>query len=270
MMEKKFRNSRFKTEPIDNRLSEATEIRLQKFLSEAGVCSRRKAEELIQQGKIEVNGEKVTTLGAKVDPVRDKVFFEGRRVQRRYGNDRYVYYALNKPRGFITTVSDPEGRKTIYDLLDGVKERVLPVGRLDRDSEGLLILTNNGDLINTLTHPRFQIEKEYHVTVEGKTGKPSLDQLKEGVVIEGGYKTKPAKVEVLEERGPRTHLTITISEGKKRQVKQMFEALGFPVLRLFRVREGAVRIGDLRPGKFRKLTKSEILALTKKREDEKR
>lgn len=263
-MEKKFRSSKHSSELRNNRLSEPTEIRLQKFLSDAGVTSRRKAEELILEGRIEVNGEVVKTLGTRVDPVRDKVFYQGKRIVRRSDNDRFVYYVLNKPRGYITTASDPEGRKTIYDLLETLKERVVPVGRLDRDSEGLLILTNNGELVNKLTHPRFKIEKEYHVTVEGKATKAALDQLKEGVIIEDGYQTMPAKVEILEERGPRTHLSIVISEGKKRQVKQMFDAVELPVLRLFRVREGAIRIGDLRPGKFRKLTKSEILALTKK------
>jgi len=236
-------------------------VRLQKYLADAGVTSRRKAEEMIAAGRVRVNGEVVSVPGTKVTPGHDKVTVDSHQIKARKAG-HYVYYALNKPRGFLVTSDDPEGRKTIYELITGIRERVIPVGRLDRDSEGLLILTNDGELANRLMHPRYKVAKEYEVRIAGRATDAQVRRLREGVEIDGG-KTQPALVEVAEvdERGMRLYVTIT--EGKKRQVRQMLEAIGHEVKRLMRVREGCISLRDMGPGKWRELTPQEVTDLRK-------
>lgn len=231
-------------------------VRLQKYLADSGVTSRRKSEELIAAGRVRVNGEVVTAMGTKVLPGHDKVTLDGSPIKaRKVGH--FVYYALNKPRGFLVTAEDPERRKTIYELITGIRERVVPVGRLDRDSEGLLLLTNDGELANRLMHPRYRVPKQYEVRVKGRVTEAQLRKLREGVEIEEG-KSQPASVQIAEmdERGMR--LYITIAEGKKRQVRQMMETIGHEVKRLMRVREGCISLRDMGPGKWRELTPKEV------------
>jgi pseudouridine synthase len=239
----------------------AEPVRLQKFMADCGVASRRSCEELITTGHVRVNGEVVTELGTRITPGKDKVMLDGVQVRDR-SHGRHSYYVMNKPRGVLVTADDPEGRKTIYELLKDVKERVVPVGRLDRDSEGLLILTNDGELAFRLMHPSYMVEKEYEVRLNGRVLSGKINQLRDGVEIEGGM-TLPAKVEVLDENENGTRLSITITEGRKRQIRQMCEAVGFEVRRLFRVREGKIALGPLRPSQYRKLTDQEVSWLRK-------
>jgi pseudouridine synthase len=254
-------NPRRKPEkPSDNTTASDT-VRLQKFLAEAGLCSRRGGSTLVEEGRVTVDGEPATTGGMRIDPVRAKVAVDGRLVKAPRKH-HHVYLVLNKPRGYVTTLNDPEGRKTILDLLHGVRERVVPVGRLDRDSEGLLLLTNDGDLVFRLTHPRFEIEKEYQITVNGVPTDNDLMQMREGVVIDGQV-TRKATVRVIEERGPVTVLSIVLKEGRKRQARRMCEAVGLEVRRLMRVREGQITLGDMKLGGYRELRPSEVKELRK-------
>lgn len=238
-------------------------IRLQKILSAAGVASRRTAETLIQQGRVTVNGGAVTELGTKADPERDDIRVDGRRV-RPPARRRYIL--LNKPRGYITTRSDPQQRPTVIDLLarGGVREYVFPVGRLDYDSEGLLLLTSDGDLAARLTHPRHEIEREYEVRVRGVPDARDLARLSKGLALEG-RRTAPARVrleKVLEaEHGQQAVLSFVLREGRNRQVRNMCDAIGHPVVRLQRVRIGPIADDRLRPGEFRDLTPAEIARL---------
>jgi 23S rRNA pseudouridine2605 synthase len=225
--------------------------RLQKVLAQAGLGSRRAGEELIAAGRVSVNGE-VAVLGRRVDPGTDRIAVDGVPVAVRPG---LVYYALNKPAGVISTASDPQGRPAVTALVPA-EPRVHPVGRLDADSEGLLLLTNDGDLTYRLTHPRFGIEKEYLVAVEGTPTRGAIRQLREGVVLEDG-RTAPARVAQVGPNG----LRITIHEGRNRQVRRMCDAVGYPVRRLVRTRIGPVRIAKLAPGQWRELTAAEVRAL---------
>src|SRR4051812_2777654 len=210
--------------------------RLQKILSAAGVASRRLSEELILQGRVSVNGETVRELGTKADPATDEIKVDGRRIKTA---QRKRYVLLNKPRGYITTRSDPQGRPTVMDLLQGVKEYVYPVGRLDYDSEGLLLLTNDGELATRLAHPRHEVDKVYQARVRGVPDDHVLDRLAKGVTIDG-RRTAPARVRasepIVRESGEHTIVELTIHEGRQRQVRKMFEAVGHPVVRLKRVR----------------------------------
>lgn len=237
------------------------EVRLQKLLSMAGTASRRAAESLILEGRVEVNGEIVRTLGARADPDRDAIRVDGRRLRF---DTRPRYIVLHKPRGYVTTRNDPQGRRTVMDLLHGVRESVYPVGRLDYDSEGLLLLTSDGDLAARLTHPRHGIERVYEAVVAGTPDARALDALRRGVVIEG-RPTSPAEVRAGEPihrgRQPTTLLTLTLREGRNRQVRKMCAAVGHPVRRLTRVRLGPIRLADLPPGRWRDLTPREIAAL---------
>lgn len=236
----------------------APDVRLQKYLADCGIASRRKSEELILERRVTVNG-KPAALGDKVFPDEDKVLLDGKLVKphRRSGP---TYLVMNKPRGYLVTAEDPEGRKTIYELLTDIKDRVIPVGRLDKDSEGLLILTNDGELAHRLMHPSYRVEKEYEVRLRGKVPQSALTQLREGIEIEGG-KTQPAEVHIIEESELGTRLSITIAEGRKRQVRHMCDAVGFDVKRLLRVREGHVLLGRMRPGQVRALTREEVSSL---------
>lgn len=232
------------------------EERLQKIMANAGVASRRKCEQLILDGKVEVNGEVVTALGVKADPATDIITVNGKAIT---ANANKVYAAFHKPKGVITSMSDPEGRKTVLDFIKGIGGRVYPVGRLDYDTEGLLLLTNDGDLANMLMHPRHHVAKTYHATVKGIPHGDLLEKLRAGIQLEDGM-TQPAEVEYHDvdmERQSAT-ISITIYEGRNRQVRRMFEAIGHPVVKLKRVQFGNIFLQGIPRGKFRHLTKSEV------------
>jgi 23S rRNA pseudouridine2605 synthase len=225
--------------------------RLQKILAQAGLGSRRTAEDLIAQGRVTVNGV-VATLGTRADPEADAIEVDGALVGVRQG---LVHYLLNKPAGVVTTASDPQGRPTVVGLVP-TTPRVFPVGRLDADTEGLLLLTNDGDLAHRLTHPSFGVEKEYLADVEGTPARGALRRLREGVDLDDG-RTAPAKVSLVGDHS----LRITIHEGRNRQVRRMAEAVGHPVRRLVRVRIGPLSDRRLAPGDWRELTQSEVRSL---------
>jgi 23S rRNA pseudouridine2605 synthase len=236
-------------------------IRLQKLLSQAGVASRRAAEQLIVERRVTVNGEVVATLGSKADPAHDDVRVDGRRVRVAL-HSRYIL--LNKPRGYVTTLNDPQGRKTVMDLLKGVREYVYPVGRLDYESEGLLLLTSDGDLAARLTHPRHAVDRVYEAFVAGTPSEEAIEALRSGIIIDG-RRTAPASVK----RGPTvgtrakpvTQLTITLREGRNRQVRRMCSIVGHPVRELTRVRMGPIALGQLELGHWRDLTADEVKRL---------
>jgi 23S rRNA pseudouridine2605 synthase len=233
-------------------------VRLQKLLATAGVASRRSSEELILEGRVSVNGEVVRTLGSKADPAVDEIKVDGRRLRF---DVRVRYILLNKPKGFVTTRKDPQGRRTVMDLLEGVREYVYPVGRLDYDSEGLLLLTSDGDLAARLTHPRHEVERVYEAIVLGAPDDEALDALRRGIFLDGS-RTLPAEVRrggvVGRGRQQTTKLTITLREGRNRQVRRICAHIGHPVRKLVRVRMGPIRLGDLRPGHWRDLTAAEV------------
>src|SRR3990170_2831728 len=236
------------------------EVRLQKIISSAGIASRRAAEKLIEQGRVTVNGTTITELGTKADLDVDDIRVDERRVKR---PQQQRYFLLNKPRGYVTTRSDPEHRPTVLDLLKGVREYVYPVGRLDFDSEGLLILTNDGDLAATLTHPKHEVERVYEAQVLGVPDAHDIERLSRGIVIEG-RRTSAAQVELLRERrteGDTSVLRVTIHEGRTRQVRKMADAIGHPVRTLKRVRIGPISDRNLRAGTFRELTPAEVRRL---------
>lgn len=232
-------------------------IRLQKHLSECGIASRRKAEELIAAGKVKINGH-IAEIGSKVDPKRDKVTVRGRAV---VPVNEKVYIMLNKPRGFVTTMSDELGRKTVSDLVADAGPRIFPVGRLDRDSEGLLIMTNDGDFANKLTHPSSHVNKTYRVTVKGAAEEEQLLKMKEGILLDG-RKTLPCDCFVAERKPDRTVLIFILNEGRNRQIRRMCEAVGLEVLRLKRTEIAGVKLGMLPQGKWRPLNEREMRRLT--------
>lgn len=235
-----------------------TEERLHKILARSGVASRRSVEAMLRAGRIKINGRIVTTPGVKIDPERDEVQVDGKPVYlKRLLEKRPVYLAFYKPAGVVTTIADPQGRPKITDFLHGVPERVFPVGRLDFDSEGLLFLTNDGELAHRLMHPRNKIPKTYAVWVVGKVGNESLKRLREGVVLDDGP-TQPAAVRVIQRLRAQTLLEIIITEGRKRQVRRMCDAIGHPVIKLERTAIGALTLKGLQPGRFRELTDLEV------------
>jgi 23S rRNA pseudouridine2605 synthase len=259
-------------------------IRLQKILSQAGVASRRASERLIEEGRVSVNGRTVREMGVKADPQADDIRVDGRRLR---APERHRYILLNKPAGVVTTRSDPQRRQTVLDLLGGVREYVYPVGRLDYDSEGLLLLTNDGDLAARLTHPRHEVERTYEAYVAGTPDEEAIGRLRRGIPLDG-KRTMPADVKLLsraisqktaphkgvpsegakgarDERGKGAHhkrangvLLITIREGRNRQVRRMCEAVGHPVRKLRRVRIGPITDRRLRVGEWRELTRQEV------------
>ena len=231
------------------------EERLQKLLSAAGLCSRRAAEAYIMAGRVTVNGD-VAQLGWKADPEKDSILVDGNPLQEK---QEHVYLLLNKPRGYVTTLSDEKGRKTVADLVRDCGTRVFPVGRLDLDSEGLLILTNDGDLMQRLLHPSGEINKVYRVTVYGEVA-AAAESLKKVRDLDG-EEIRPAQVEVLRRGSDTADLLITIHEGKNRQIRRMCAACGLGVKRLQRTKEHSLELGDLRPGMWRYLTKDEVSAL---------
>ena len=235
--------------------------RLQKLISTAGVASRRASEELITQGRVEVNGEVVRTLGTKADPAKDVIKVDGRRLRF---DTRPRYILLHKPKNVVTTRRDPEGRRTVIELLKGVREYVYPVGRLDYDSEGLLLLTSDGDLAARLTHPRHAVERMYEAVVVGVPADDDLEKLRRGIFLDGS-RTAPAQVKragtVGKGRNELSRLLLTLREGRNRQVRRMCASIGHPVRKLTRTRMGPIKLGDLRPGHWRDLTAREIRLL---------
>jgi 23S rRNA pseudouridine2605 synthase len=232
--------------------------RLQKVLAAAGIASRRKCEEIIQQGRVQVNGNTVTELGFKVDVTADEIIVDGKKI----GKQKQLYLAFHKPKGVITSAKDPEGRQTVMDYMKGVKERVYPVGRLDYETEGLLILTNDGEFANLLTHPRHHVPKTYLATTKGIPHGTLLDKLKSGIELDDGM-TAPAEVEYADVDPEKNTavIRITIFEGRNRQVRRMFEAIRTPLIRLKRIAFGPVLLEGLQRGKHRPLTKQEVAEL---------
>lgn len=232
-------------------------IRLQKHLSECGIASRRKAEELIEQGKVRVNG-RVALIGAKVDPKRDKVTVSGKTV---IAQNTKMYIMLHKPRGYVTTTNDELDRKCVTDLVKDAGVKLFPVGRLDRNSEGLLIMTNDGNFANSLTHPSAHVNKTYRVTVKGEVGDEKLIKLSEGIMLDD-RKTLPCDVFVAERKPDRTVLIFIIQEGRNRQIRRMCEAVQLEVIRLKRTEIAGVKLGMLPQGKWRPLNEREMRHLT--------
>ncbi len=231
-------------------------MRLNKFLSSAGVSSRRKADELIEKGLVSVNGKVVTELGSTVNEKKDEICVEGKKVCLPLSR---IYIKLNKPKGYACSAADERGRKTIYDLVD-IPERLFSIGRLDYDTEGLIILTNDGDFANRVAHPSFEIEKEYIVKIKGQIKESELAVLRKGVV-ENGVRMPRAGVKLLGYENDRSRLSVVIHEGQNHQVRRMFEAIGKDLTLLNRVRVGSVRLGGLKRGEYRPLREEEIAAL---------
>lgn len=231
------------------------EIRLQKYLADCGIASRRKSEELIKQGQVKVNGKTITELGTKVIPNKDIVEYNGKKIELK---KEYVYILLNKPIGYVTTVKDQFNRDSVLDLVK-TNKRLVPVGRLDMYTSGALILTNDGDFVYKVTHPKHEIEKTYTVTIIGIVKKEEVEKLKKGVEIED-YITKPAKVKILkiDEEKNQSRLEITIHEGKNRQVRKMCEAIGHKVLALHRSKISGIDVKDIPLGKWRYLNSKEV------------
>lgn len=231
--------------------------RLQKIISAAGITSRRASEELILNGQVSVNGVVVTELGTKADPSVDTITVNGKTLNVK---EERLYILLNKPSGYITALKDSQGRKLVTDLLKDVPERVYPVGRLDYNTEGLLLLTNDGEWANRLMHPRHEIEKEYHVRVRGKVVEQQLKRMAEGVELEDGM-TAPAVVRLVKSGEQNDWISVTIHEGRNRQVRRMCEAVSLSVVRLKRIRYGSLSLGTIREGQFRYLTEAEVSEL---------
>ena len=232
------------------------EERLQKILSRSGLGSRRACEELIRAGRVTVNGQ-VAELGSKADPQRDQIRMDGRPVAPL---EAMEYIALYKPRGVLSTVSAPDPRPTVRDLVPAPGQ-LFPVGRLDVDSEGLILMTNDGDLANRLTHPRYGHEKEYRVLVARRPDEEQLETWRRGVVLEDGYRTKPAQVRVESTQGKGAWLRVVLKEGRKRQIRETGSQLGLPVVKIIRVRIGSLQLGNLKPREWRQLSALEVAAL---------
>ena len=233
------------------------EERLQKVLAHAGIASRREAEKMILDGRVKLNGVVVDALGTKADPERDRIEVDGKRV---LSNEKKVYFVLNKPARCVTTMSDPQGRRTVKDLLGDIKERVYPVGRLDFDTTGVLIITNDGELANGLAHPKKEIDKCYRARVEGIPKEEALERLRKGIRLKDGL-TAPAKVKLLEKRQGEASVEIIIHEGRNRQVKRMCDAVGHRVTKLTRVSLASITSEGLKPGQLRPLSAKEISTL---------
>lgn len=234
-------------------------IRIQKVMADNGLCSRRAAEAVIREGRVKVNGHPVR-LGDQMDPNQDILFIDGQRVYLQRKQEHY-YYVLHKPRGYVTTTNDELGRKTVMDLMEGCPVRVYPVGRLDKDSEGLLLLTNDGEFANLMMHPSHGVSKLYRVTVRPRATEEQVIKLSEGVTLDDGSVTQPAVINVVVDEPERTVMEMTIREGKNRQIRRMCEAVGLEVVRLKRSAMGVVKLGMLQPGQYRELTKAELNGL---------
>ena len=238
---------------------EEEKIRLQKYLAECGIASRRKAEEYIQEGKVQVNGKVVTELGVKINPEKDIVYFNNKKVAKQNEN---IYILLNKPIGYVTTTKDQFNRETVLDLIKGINKRIVPVGRLDMYTSGALILTNDGDFTYKVTHPSHEITKTYVATLRGIVTYEEMEKLKSGVEIED-YLTRPAKVKILKTDTEKniSRIEITIHEGKNRQVRKMCEAIGKNVMALHRSKIGNIGVKDLKIGEWRYLSSTEIKSI---------
>jgi len=237
--------------------------RIQKILSRAGIASRREAERMVLEGRVTVNGKVIDTLGFKADPLKDHIKVNGKRLVRFEPN---VTLLLNKPRGYVSTVRDPEDRPTVMDFLKGVKQRIYPVGRLDVDAEGLLLLTNDGDLAYLLSHPRYSVPRTYLAKVSGVPDERDLNRLKRGVSLEDG-KAKAVSVSILRLSEKNSWIRIVVTEGRNHLVKRMLFAIGHSVLKLKRIEFGLLRLGTLSPGQFRHITSEELSRLKKYAED---
>ncbi|WP_069997614.1 pseudouridine synthase [Cellulosilyticum sp. I15G10I2] len=233
-------------------------MRLQKYLASCGVASRRKCEEYILQGRVQVNGVVITELGTKVNE-DDCIMWDDKVIK---DEQSYQYYALNKPIGYVTTVKDEKDRATVLDFFQEIGTRIYPIGRLDYNTSGLLLLTNDGDLTYGLTHPKYHVNKTYHVKVKGKVEGWAIEKLRKGVIIDGKI-TAPAMVEIIEGNQSMTYLSMTIHEGRNRQIRKMCEAVGHSVLKLMRVSIGEITLDDLLIGQYRKLTEDEVNYLKK-------
>lgn len=231
--------------------------RLQKILSRAGVTSRRAAEILITDGRVSVNGKVITELGTKADADSDVIKLDGKPVVI---SKKRIYLLLNKPAGYVTTLADPGGRPLVSELVKAIPERLFPVGRLDFNTEGLLLLTNDGDWANRLAHPSHEVEKEYLVKIRGTLAADRISQLENGVKLDDGW-TAPAKVSVIRILEKNVWFTITIHEGRYRQIRRMCEVLGLPLVKLKRIRYGTILLGDLKPGEYRLLDAAETRSL---------
>lgn len=234
-------------------------MRLQKYMAHCGVASRRKCEEMILEKRVKVNGEIITELGYKINPLKDIVMVDGKKIRHK---EKKIYIIMNKPKGYVTTVSDEYNRRTVIDLLRDVKERVYPVGRLDYDTSGLLLLTNDGDLAYKLTHPRHEIPKTYIATIKGNPSEEELEKFRNGLEIDN-YITSKAEIEVLRTINDRSLVKIKIYEGKNRQIRKMCEKIGHPVISLKRIAIGDLELGNLKKGCWRFLSNDEIEYLKK-------
>ncbi len=237
-------------------------IRLQKILAEAGITSRRKAEELILQGLVEVNGQVVDELGAKADPATDEIRLEGKRLKPALAKEVWAFY---KPKAVVTSLHDPEGRTTVEHFMPRTAARLFPVGRLDYDAEGLLLLTNDGDLANKLMHPKSHVWKEYLVKLKGRIPQEAMASLRKGPILDG-KKRKPVQIKLLHYKDEKTWVSVCLSEGIKHQIKKMFLAAGYPVLKIKRIRVGSVDLGELEPGQSRRLGAQEVATLLEQSE----
>ena len=237
-----------------------TQERVQKILAAAGFGSRRACEKFIEEGRVTVNG-KVVKLGAKADPNTDKIRLDGREVK---SAESLVYYAIYKPRGILSSAQTEHGRKSVVDLIPA-PERIYPVGRLDIESEGLMVLTNDGELANRLTHPRYGHEKEYRILVAKHPDQQQLEIWSRGVVLSDGYQTQPVNVKVEKLHGKGAWLRVIMTEGRKRQIRETAGQLGLPITKLIRVRIGSLQIGSLQSGQYRQITPQEVSQLKKKK-----
>jgi 23S rRNA pseudouridine2605 synthase len=230
------------------------EERLQKILAKAGVCSRRAAEEYIRQGRVRVDGILVTEMGIKVDPGQQQITVDGNRIHL---SQRKITLLLNKPKGYVTTMSDPQGRPIVASLVKDVDERLFPVGRLDLDTEGALLMTNDGELAQKLLHPKFEVNKTYQVIINGTISQTTIYALEHGIELDGRL-TWPARITLIRKSEKNSTLHIVIHEGRKRQVRRMFEAVGHPVIHLKRLAYGNLELGNLASGKYRFLGKKDL------------
>ncbi len=229
------------------------EERLQKILAKAGIASRRKAEQLILEGRIRINGRVVSEVGSKADPILDTITCDNRPIVI----EEKIYILLNKPAGYVTTLSDPQGRPVVSDLVANIPLRLFPVGRLDLETEGALLMTNDGELGNAILHPRYEVNKTYEATIIGSPAEEKLNILRQGIRIDG-VQTRPAQIRVLKRRKEQTQVEVIIHEGKKRQVRKMFQAISHRVLHLKRTAYGNLRLGALPIGKYRILSRNDL------------
>ena len=245
------------------------EQRLQKLIAAAGIASRRHAEELITAGKVTLNGKVVTELGSKADPAKDHIKVNGKLINPLLSGQQKVYVLLNKPRGYLSSVSDPEARPLVTELLPASLGRLYPVGRLDFNTEGLLLLTNDGDFTNFITAARNRVEKVYEAKVKGVPPEGALERLRRGVVLDDGTRTAPAKIKLLDETSTNSWFEISLHQGRNQQIRRMFDLIGYSVVKLRRVRIGFLVDEKLKPGYWRLLSEVEVKRLTKPQDRQK-